>query len=268
LLEIKEVERTKTNIPSNIRNCFQIHKLTYFKKDDTETIEGAWEPAPNQSGGAGGCGFGTTILTKRTLINSYPKAYANANRPANSQKTPTEPAKKLKTTVTSKSIAGNNKEKEPQKSTIDNNHSDDTETNTLKNTDVTKITENKTIAPLDSKLEKRKITVLKTIEVESNSIKVDLYDNGEIDGDSISLFYNGKLILANQRLTEKSLKLILDVDNNSDVNELVMYAENLGTFPPNTALMIVTDGPNRYEVRITSDLEKSGVIHFIHKPQK
>jgi tryptophan synthase alpha chain len=53
--------------------------------------------------------------------------------------------------------------------------------------------------------------------------------------------------------------LSLDIDNQSDVNELVMYAENLGSIPPNTALMIVTDGPNRYEVRITSDLEKSGV---------
>jgi hypothetical protein len=46
-----------------------------------------------------------------------------------------------------------------------------------------------------------------------------------------------------------------------------MYAENLGTIPPNTALMVVTDGSNRYEVRIASDLEKSGVIRFIHKPK-
>ena len=46
-----------------------------------------------------------------------------------------------------------------------------------------------------------------------------------------------------------------------------MYAENLGSIPPNTALMVVTDGDNRYEVRISSDLQKSGVIRFIHKPK-
>jgi hypothetical protein len=46
-----------------------------------------------------------------------------------------------------------------------------------------------------------------------------------------------------------------------------MYADNLGSIPPNTALMVVTDGNNRYEVRISSDLEKSGVIRFIHKPK-
>jgi hypothetical protein len=48
---------------------------------------------------------------------------------------------------------------------------------------------------------------------------------------------------------------------------LVMYAENLGEIAPNTALMVVTDGPHRYEVRIASDLQKSGVIRFIHKPK-
>ena len=47
-----------------------------------------------------------------------------------------------------------------------------------------------------------------------------------------------------------------------------MYAENLGAIPPNTALMIVTDGDKRYEVRITSDTEKSGTIIFTHKKIK
>ncbi len=44
-----------------------------------------------------------------------------------------------------------------------------------------------------------------------------------------------------------------------------MYAENLGEIPPNTALMIVIDGDNRHEVRITSDTQKNGTIAFTHK---
>jgi hypothetical protein len=47
-----------------------------------------------------------------------------------------------------------------------------------------------------------------------------------------------------------------------------MYAENLGLIAPNTALMVVTDGPNRYEIRITSDLEKSGTIRIVRKSRK
>jgi len=90
-----------------------------------------------------------------------------------------------------------------------------------------------------------------------------LYDNGEVDGDSISLFYNGNVLLAHKRLSETPIILEIPVST-TDVNELTMYADNLGTLPPNTALMIVRDGNRRYEVRITSDLKKSGTIRFIH----
>ena len=107
--------------------------------------------------------------------------------------------------------------------------------------------------------------MLKTIEIDNASFTVDLYDNGEIDGDSISLFFNGRLLLSHKRLSDKAIRLKLDVDNSRDVNELIMYAENLGTIPPNTALMVVNDGDNRYEVRISSDLKKSGVIRSVHK---
>ena len=96
---------------------------------------------------------------------------------------------------------------------------------------------------------------------------MDLYDNGEVDGDSISVFYNSKLILAHKRLTEKPITLTLAIPAGDAINELTMYAENLGEIAPNTALMVVTDGDKRYEVRIASDLKNSGTIRFIHKPK-
>src|SRR5690606_24720182 len=104
-----------------------------------------------------------------------------------------------------------------------------------------------------------------TLTVENDIIRVMLYDNGEIDGDSISLFYNKKLIVNHQLLTDKALTIELPVPADNLINELVMYAENLGKYPPNTALMVITDGKNRFEVRITSDLEKSGTIRFVRK---
>ncbi len=119
----------------------------------------------------------------------------------------------------------------------------------------------------DINFEKRNNNLIKTIEIENETFKVDLYDNGDIDGDTISLLFNGKLILSHKRLSDKAITLTLNTDDKKDVNELVMYAENLGSIPPNTALMVVTDGSSRYEVRIASDLEKSGVIRFIHKPK-
>ena len=86
-----------------------------------------------------------------------------------------------------------------------------------------------------------------------------------MDGDSVSLFLNGKLLVTRKKLTTQPLSIRIPKNEVEDENELVMYAENLGTIAPNTALMVVTDGTKRYEVRITSDLQKSGTIRFVKK---
>ena len=114
--------------------------------------------------------------------------------------------------------------------------------------------------------EKRVNTLLKTIAIKNKTFTVDFYDNGEIDGDSISVFYNGKLVLSHKMLSYKAITLTLTIDPDREVNELVMYADNLGEIPPNTALMIVHDGDNRYEQRIESDLGRNGTIRFSYKP--
>ena len=266
-IEIKETERIKTNIPLNITNCFQVHKLTYFKKGDEETMEGNWVPSPNQKGN---CGFGITNLTRRTLIKSYPGAYAKVQNNSNKKITNTSVAKGNKVTKT--------KTEKPTKTTTakidtDTNNDLTKKSNPIKIEETIESTTKESEKFIQStedisKLEKRQNLVIKTIEVENSSVKIDLYDNGEIDGDSISLFYNGKLLLANKRLSDKSISLNLSVDANENTNELIMFAENLGRIAPNTALMVVTDGSNRYEIRITSDLEKSGVIRFLHKANK
>ncbi len=267
-IEIKEIERIKTNIPLNIANVFQVHKLTYFKKGDEETMEGNWVPSPNQKGNGG---YGITNLTRRTLIKNYPGAYAKVQNNVD-----TKPNNNP--TTKGGNIASKTKAEKPVKTVTST-------TKTASAIDIAKTTspikkeeiiesplkgneKNLEITEDISKLEKRKNLVIKTIEVESSNVKIDLYDNGEIDGDSISLFYNGKLLLSNKRLTDKSISLNLPIEPNQDANELIMFAENLGSVAPNTALMVVTDGSNRYEIRITSDLEKSGVIRFIHKVNK
>ncbi len=72
-IEVKETERTKTNVPKEIHtHCFQIHRLTYFQKGDELSLEGSWVPVPNQEGD---CGFGTTVLSRRVLQKNA--AYLN-----------------------------------------------------------------------------------------------------------------------------------------------------------------------------------------------
>ncbi len=113
---------------------------------------------------------------------------------------------------------------------------------------------------------RRSKNVLKTIEIpEGETFQLDFYDNGEIDGDTVSVFYNNKLLLSRQRLTDKRLTLKVQLDTTREENELVMYADNLGSIPPNTALMIATVNGKRYEVYITSTEKSSGTIRFRKK---
>lgn len=111
----------------------------------------------------------------------------------------------------------------------------------------------------------RENVVLNEIEVESDSLKVSLYDNGEIDGDIISIFYNKQLILNSQKLTHKSIKINLVLDSLKATNEISMFAENLGLIPPNTALMVIDDGKNRFEVRLASSYEKNATVRIKRK---
>ncbi|MEO7769288.1 MAG: N-acetylmuramoyl-L-alanine amidase [Ferruginibacter sp.] len=120
-------------------------------------------------------------------------------------------------------------------------------------------------APANDKYSGRTKNVLRRIDIKEPNFKVDLYDDGDIDGDIVSVYYNGKALLNNKKLTDKALTLNLTTDPSKTENELLIYAENEGDIPPNTALMIVTEGANRTEVRITADEKKNGVVIFTKK---
>jgi uncharacterized protein YxjI len=272
-LEITETERTKTNIPQKIINSFQIHKLNWRKEGNNEILEGNWVPAPGQS--AASTGFGTTILTKRQLTEISTLA-KRKNTLGNIGSKKVDAAITEKTSIaktTTKPIIAKIKP-----TTVKKNTPVVSTTKTLKPNLITPVTIKKDsiknpVAQIKTPtikikpvlgFEKRASNIIQTINVVNEKVKLELYDNGEIDGDSVSIFYNGELILSHKKLTNQPIKLELPIKSGSE-NELSMYADNLGTIPPNTALMIVMDGNKRYEVRITSDLKKTGVIRFVHE---
>jgi len=106
----------------------------------------------------------------------------------------------------------------------------------------------------------RKTVLNRILDVESDSVRVSFYDNGVIDGDSISVFVNNHVVLVHQELAAKAFNLYLKLDSTRELNEISMFAENLGKYPPNTALMIVTDGKNRYEVFMSSSLTENATV--------
>lgn len=118
---------------------------------------------------------------------------------------------------------------------------------------------------VSNQFKEREKVLADELVVESDTLKVDLYDNGEIDGDSISVFYNDKLIAFNRILSTRSVHFDIVLDSTKEINELTMFADNLGSIPPNTALMLVNDGKKRYEIRLTSNLEKNATIRIKKK---
>ena len=102
------------------------------------------------------------------------------------------------------------------------------------------------------------------IRVDTGQIRLDFYDNGEIDGDSITVLVNRNVVLSNQKLSAKPVTLYVTVDMTHTYQEVEMVAENLGSIPPNTALLIITAGEKRYQVFLTSTETKSAAVRFIY----
>lgn len=103
------------------------------------------------------------------------------------------------------------------------------------------------------------------INVDTGKIRLDFYDNGEIDDDSISVRVNDKTVLTHQRLSAEPITTFITIDLNNTFQEVEMIAENLGTIPPNTALLIITAGKKRYELFLSSSSEKSAKVRFLYE---
>lgn len=115
-------------------------------------------------------------------------------------------------------------------------------------------------------LQPRELKLTKTIILDTSNIKLQFYDDAEIDGDTITVLVNNKLVLYQQKLTDKPLTIYFSAFPGIEY-ELIMYADNLGLIPPNTALMIVTAGEKRYEVYLSSSEQKSASVKFVYKPK-
>jgi hypothetical protein len=109
----------------------------------------------------------------------------------------------------------------------------------------------------------RQNIVAATIPVHgTDTVRIELYDNGEIDGDSVSLYVNDELLLQHLKLTAQPKVLLVPIDKRLTVNKLTLFAENLGKFPPNTALMEVTVHGKTYDLFLSTDYKKNASVQF------
>ena len=116
-----------------------------------------------------------------------------------------------------------------------------------------------------AEIEKRFTKSDKSFDFETDSLLLTLYDNGEVDGDTVTVLMNGNIIFSKVGLTTKANSKTIYIASDMDSVKLVMYAESLGQIPPNTGLMVVTDGEKKYDVRFSADLKTNSAIVFRRK---
>jgi len=115
-------------------------------------------------------------------------------------------------------------------------------------------------APVVATAAQRTTVVAKTITFTGDSLQLALYDNGEIDGDTVSVLLNDKVILSKQLLKQTAIRHTIHISPSEKELRLVLYAENLGRYPPNTGLLIIRDGVKEYSVRYSADLQQNAAI--------
>lgn len=228
----KEISKIKANTPDWFRDCFQTHTLTYYKKGNEEQLSGTWKSAKREDN----CGRGTTLLSRKLFTKST-STEAVAKQPVLNQ--PKKEADKIVNTTQPEQPISITQAEKIEKRNIPELP--------IKINDL-------------SQLEKRKNKVFDTLYVEKSEIEISLFDNAEIDGDIITVIFNGEIILSKQILSDKPIQLTLYPEKGKE-NLLIMYAENQGKVPPNTAIMRAKSGNAYYKIFLSADdKENAGVI--------
>lgn len=108
--------------------------------------------------------------------------------------------------------------------------------------------------------------VQKIIEIskkENDSIKISLYDNGTFDNDSVTVFLDDSVIINHQLISEKPIEIYISLKKDRQFQKIKLFANNVGTIPPNTALLIVETKTKKYPITMTSDFKNTGIIEFV-----
>jgi hypothetical protein len=274
---VQEIKTVELKIEGGSIACIMKCRMEYSRSGKEEFLEGmytsTYEKADIYRGiqRGGNCGGGKVILRKVSTTDFYVEPFLRNKRPTLIP-VPTPPAKKTTTTkpqtktpIVKKTVPAKNpvaKTPDARKPVqIDSVKRGTVDPIAINTKPIQKIT-------VPTTIRERKNELTKTIDVISNEIEISLYDNGEIDDDTISVYLDGALILANKRLSNKPIIYKLNMSETSPEHTLIMVAENLGRIPPNTSLMIIQDGDKRYQVSITSTEQKNAMVRFRYEGKK
>lgn len=197
-----------------------------FTPDESggQTLSG---PITSNTASSALCGKGSIVFTDAAMINEVFKPVALAAAPAQ-----TEPV----------AAPDEAKPKQPVRIVYD--------------------TARKAAAPATPKQDEVTIGKTQTYQFSSDTVVIEVWDGGKLDGDMITLLFNDRPVLTRYTLTagKKQLKLALQKGRNT----LIIIADNEGNEPPTTADLILHDGDTPHRLIAYNKLGKEAVIHIMH----
>ncbi|HEY6504141.1 MAG TPA: hypothetical protein VIZ28_09220 [Chitinophagaceae bacterium] len=272
---IKEIRTVEVKSITGGGTCIMNYDLVYSRSGKEEFLEGTYLGKEEVKGGEnpfewGDCGGGKVFLRKVQESDFYIEPFL---RKKNTETTVSKKDSVAKTTdpVIAKRTPATTKTNPPvkkdpvTKTTVTVRPKTDTIAKTNPPVVINPV---KPAVTTPAVLKERQNELMKSLVVNDPNVTVKLYDNGEIDDDTISVFYDKKLMVLNKRLSAAPIVLKLKMDEDDSDHELVMVAENLGRIPPNTSLMIVEAGDQRFDVRITSTEQKNALVRFRYQKPK
>ena len=275
---LEEIKIVEVRMSSGSDACIMTLFLNYSKNGEEEIMEGTYTSMNTRDSSS--CGRGTVFLRKVPTSDFYKEPFLVQRE---------EEAIKKKT---SPPLAGNTVKTKPRinlpliKNQTNKKNTSPTvvkkqKPNSQAEKDIVRTSPSKVILapartdtvkqigrrinpniPTPKVLSNRENELVKRITINTKEVVIDIYDNGIIDNDTVSVYLDKKLVISKQRLTDKPITFKFTMDEENDYHEVVMVADNLGDIPPNTSLMIVKSGEKRYEVHIASTEQKNAVVIF------
>jgi hypothetical protein len=288
LVQIEETSFEQIKIANELEACLMSNFLTYKNINGHEILEGSY--MSTVVGGQRNCGSGKVFLEKvsslLTLnnpkvdtknIDTQKKKAIIAQKTITNNKTAPSKSTKIDTpnTILNASISANkippSVEKKNIQATVNSTIETDTDEVVVENeaTPTSTTTQNSIRnQPINLPwvLVGRENKLVKKIITNSKMVSIDLFDNGTIDNDTIIVFDNKKLLVNKKRLSYKAIHLEFNFTENSREHEVIIVAHNMGTVPPNTALLLLKDGKNRQEYFITSTNKINAKILIVYEP--
>ncbi len=280
---IREIKTVELKMSGSSQACIMKYILEYERSGKEEFLEGTFTSQFEKDGfmnkKGGNCGGGKVFLRKVTTSDFYIEPFLRnkvktvpviVNKPpqkiVNKPTIKKDTAKAKPTTLpVKKPVVVTKPVDKPITKITTPVIKPKTDTTAKTNPPVIKINQPVITPPA---LKNRTNELVKTIIVTDPEVTIKLYDNGEIDDDTISVYLDKKLVLSAKRLTAAPLVIKFTIDDDNADHELVMVAENLGRIPPNTSLMIVESGEQRFDARITSTQQKNAVVRFKYQKPK